>query len=78
MDTRHQRTGLQGVATLHVVLAACGLLSLLALLLWSVWANNFSAEGVSCRERGGRMTWSGCVVPQASTARPDARSASAP
>jgi hypothetical protein len=49
-----------GKASLHVSLAALGLLAILAVAGWTVYANNFSSDGLACRDRGGRMTWSGC------------------
>ncbi len=75
MDTRRNGTGLDGMATLHVALAALGLVVVLAMLLWSAYANTLSGDGIACRARGGRMTWSGCAVPQTAPVRPDRRAA---
>lgn len=50
-----------GKASLHVLLAAIGLLAIIGLFGWSAYVNNFSDDGLACRDRGGRMAWAGCV-----------------
>lgn len=50
-----------GKASLHVVLAAVGLLAILAVAGWTAYANHYSRNGLACRDRGGRMAWSGCT-----------------
>jgi hypothetical protein len=50
-----------GKASLHVVLAALGLLAILAVAGWTAYANHYSRDGLACRDRGGRMAWSGCT-----------------
>lgn len=52
----------RAAASLHLALAAVGLLALLAAVAWAAWANGPSPEASACRERGGRIAWTGCTV----------------
>jgi hypothetical protein len=65
----YEGTSIGEKASLHVVLATLGLLVVLGMVGWTVYANNFSPDGMACRDRGGRVTWSGCAVSSAAQSR---------